>query len=81
MSGKNVKLTAGRTELVLDEHGSIIRVGDAETGRTYFEPIEADRRGFQLVVPSPTWASRSIVSNECAAPVITETGNRQLSTP
>ena len=40
----NTTLTNEKTELTLDESGSIIGVADAVTGRTYFKAIEADRR-------------------------------------
>ncbi|MCC6581042.1 MAG: hypothetical protein IT440_11430 [Phycisphaeraceae bacterium] len=65
----------GRTEVAVDSQGSIAQIKDNQTGRIYFNATETDRRLFHLVVPSPTWRSRPVMSHDCGSPVVEKTAS------
>lgn len=63
-------LKNGRTIIELSEHGAIVRVTDSKSGHRYFKADPSIARLFHLIVPIPTWTSRSAAAHEAEQPVI-----------
>jgi len=63
-------LQNGRTIIELTEHGSIAKIADSKSGHCYFEATKSIARLFHLIVPTPTWSSRSAAAHEAGQPVI-----------